>query len=145
MPAGDKGLQMQNVHFWEPCGKRTSKAGSWAVIVKASFVTAVFFGLTAPSRAQETPHLKFVSEYVRELGKVEHLRSLAMDEMKDESNRMASCIRSSTRFQLELQSQISMLRGMRLNPPFETLPANIASFYEQKIDLYKRLAMDALR
>ena len=31
-----------------------------------------------------------------------------------------------------------MLRGMRLNPPFETLPGNIASFYEQKIDLYKR-------
>jgi hypothetical protein len=62
-----------------------------------------------------------------------------MDELKDESNRMASCIRSGTRFQLELQSQISMLQGMRLDPPFETLPANIASFYERKIDLFKRM------
>jgi hypothetical protein len=115
-------------------------AGSWAVIAKASLVIAVFFGLTAPSRAQETSNLAFVSEYIRELGKVERLRSLAMNELKDESNRMASCIRSSTRFQLELRSQISMLRGMRLNPPFETLPGNIASFYERKIELYKRFA-----
>jgi hypothetical protein len=115
-----------------------SWAGSRAVLAKASFIGAIIFGLTASSRAQETSNLTFVSEYIRELGKVERLRSLAMDEMKDESNRMASCIRSSTRFQLELQSQISMLRGMRLKPPFETLPGNIASFYERKIDLYKR-------
>ena len=58
--------------------------------------------------------------------------------MKDESNRMASCIRSATRFQLELQSQISILRGMRLKAPFETLPGDIASFCERKIELYKR-------
>jgi hypothetical protein len=100
------------------------------------FPPGLLFG--RPVAAQETSNLTFVSEYIRELGKVERLRSLAMDEMKDESNRMASCIRCSTRFQLELQSQISMLRGMRLNPPFETLPDDITSFYERKINLYKR-------
>jgi hypothetical protein len=71
---------------------------------------------------------------------VERLRSLAMDEMKDESNRMASCIRSATRFELELHSQISMLQRMRLNPLFETLPANIASFYQRKTELYKKMS-----
>jgi hypothetical protein len=116
------------------------RTGSRSTIAKALFVTAIFFGLTAPSHAQETPHLQFVTEYIRELGKVERLRSLAVDEMKDESNRMASCIRSATRFELELRSQISMIQKMRLDPPFETLPENIASFYERKIDLYKRFA-----
>src|ERR1700694_5705905 len=114
--------------------------GSRTLITKVFAIVGVLFGLTISSRAQETSHLSFVSEYVRELGKVERLRSLAMDEMKDETNRMGSCIRSSTRFQLDLKSQISMLRAMRLHPPFETLPANIASFYERKIDLYKRFA-----
>ena len=71
-------------------------AGSRAIIAKASFISAIFFGLSVPLQAQESPHLKFVTEYVRELGKVERLRSLAVDEMKDESNRMASCIRSAT-------------------------------------------------
>jgi hypothetical protein len=113
-------------------------AGSWTLITKVFVIFIILFGSTVFSRAQETSHLAFVSEYIRELGKAERLRSLAMEELKDESNRMASCIRSSTRFQLELHSQISMLQGMRLNPPFETLPANIASFYERKIDLYKR-------
>ena len=112
--------------------------GSRTLIAKVFAIVGVLFGLTISSRAQETSHLSFVSEYIRELGKVERLRSLAMDEMKDESNRMGSCIRSATRFELELHSQISMLQRMRLNPPFETLPANIASFYERKIDLYKR-------
>jgi hypothetical protein len=107
---------------------------------KVLLIAAILLGLTIPSRAQETSHLQFVTEYIRELGKVERLRSQAMDEMKDESNRMASCIRSATRFELELHSQISMLQRMRLKPPFEALPANIASFYERKIDLYKRMS-----
>ncbi len=114
------------------------RVGSWAFL-KVIVIVPAFVGLTTASRAQETSNLTFVSEYIRELGKVERLRSLAMEEMKDESNRMASCIRSSTRFQLELRSQISMLRGMRLNPPFDTLPGNIASFYERKIDPYKQM------
>ena len=75
-------------------------ARSRAALAKASFIGAIIFGLTAPTIAQEIPNLTFVSEYIRELGKVERLRSLAMDEMKDESNRMASCIRSATRFSL---------------------------------------------
>src|ERR1039458_559182 len=110
------------------------------VHAKVLLIAAILLGLTIPSRQQKTPHLKFVSEYIRELGKVERLRSLAVDEFKDVSNRMASCIRSGTRFQLELQSQISMLQGMRLDPPFEQLPANIASFYARKIELYKKMS-----
>jgi hypothetical protein len=109
-------------------------------LTKVLLIAVILLGLTIPTRAQETPHLKFVSEYIRELGKVERLRSLAMDELKDESSRMASCIRSGMRFQLELQSQIRMLQGMRLDPPFETLPANIAEFYERKIELYKKMS-----
>ena len=109
-----------------------------AIIAKVFATVTIVFGLPISSRAQETPNLTFFAEYIRELAAQERLRSLAMDELKDKSNRMGSCIRSSTRFQLELRSEISMLRGMRLAPPFETLPSDIASFYEQKIELHKR-------
>jgi hypothetical protein len=49
-------------------------------------------------------------------------------------------IHSSTLFQLELGSQMRMLREMNLNPPFETLIPNITAFYERKILLWKRMA-----
>jgi hypothetical protein len=90
-------------------------------------------------RAQETPHLQFVTEYIRELGKMERLRSQANDELNDGSNKMAGCVRSTTRFQLELQSQIFMLRNIRLNPPFDELAPSLATFNEQKLGLYKKM------
>jgi hypothetical protein len=115
------------------------KAGSWAVFAKAPFIIAIFFGMAVPSHAQETSRLQFVTEYIRELGKLEQLRSRANDELNDGSDKMAGCVRSATRFQLELQSQISMLRNVRLNPPFNELAANLATFNEQKQGLYKRM------
>jgi hypothetical protein len=79
---------------------------------------------------------------IRELGELERLRSLAFDELKADANnrnQMASCVRNSTRFQLELRTQISMMRGMKLNPPFAELPAQISEFNEKRIDLYNRM------
>jgi hypothetical protein len=112
-----------------------------SVVVKAFVIAATFFGLTISSQAQETPHIQFVSEYIRQLGKIERIRSLANDELQgDAANRMAGCVRSATRFQLELQSQILMLQSMRLNPPFETLAESLASFNERKASLYKRMS-----
>jgi hypothetical protein len=97
-----------------------SMAGT-QVFLTATIISALFFGLTIPSQAQETSHLQFVTEYIRELGKIERIRSQANDELNDGSDRMAGCVRSATRFQLELQTQISMLQNMRLNPPFDEL------------------------
>lgn len=93
----------------------------------------------AMARAQETSHLQFVTEYVRQLGSLERLRSEANDEMNDGSDRLAACIRSGTRFQLELQAEVSMLRGIRLKPPFAKLAPSLAAFDQQKLELYKRM------
>jgi hypothetical protein len=43
-------------------------------------------------------------------------------------------------FQLELRSQIKMLQGMRLNPPFDFLIPTIPGFYQQKILIWQRMA-----
>jgi hypothetical protein len=52
---------------------------------------------------------------------------------------MASCVRSSTRFELELRAQVSMLRRMQLVPPFDQLPSNIGEFDQRRIELYNRM------
>ena len=41
--------------------------------------------------------------------------------------------------QLELRTQVGILRGMRLAPPFETLIPALIKFYEHKIELYQKL------
>lgn len=105
--------------------------------VLALSVWAAIIGTTSV-HAQQNPNLNFFAEYVRQLAAQERLRSIATEELKDESSRLSTCIRSSTRFQLELRSEISQLQEIRLAPPFDELPSNIASFYEHKIDLYKR-------
>jgi len=96
--------------------------------------------LSATGLAAENSHLAFVSEYVREIGINEELRELAFKEVTEPgADKNAAMIRSGTRIVLELNSQVAMLKGMSLNPPFDKLPETIADFYEQKIDAYNRM------
>jgi len=62
--------------------------------------------LVKPSHAQETSHLEFVSEYVRELGVNESMRAAGERDLAQETgnDRLSAIIRSSTRIQLELRS-----------------------------------------
>jgi hypothetical protein len=104
---------------------------------------------TKPARATarpvkpETPHLEFVTEYIRELAAVERIRAAGQDEnnqdKKDDKLPFASAIHTSTLFELELGSQVKMLKGMRLNAPFDELVPNITAFYERKIVLWRRM------
>jgi hypothetical protein len=91
----------------------------------------------------ETPHLKFVTEYIRELAAVERIRAEGEAEnnqdTKDGKLPLASAIHTSTLFELELGSQAEMLKGMRLNKPFDFLVPSITAFYEQKIVLWRRM------
>jgi hypothetical protein len=94
------------------------------------------------SRAEkpETSHLVFVTECIRELAAIENIRESGQEELKQNPDSMFSnMIHSSTLFQLELGSQIRMLRGMRLKSPFDFLIPSIASFYEHKVILWKRM------
>jgi TonB family protein len=90
----------------------------------------------------ETPHLVFVTEYIRELAAIENIRASGEQELKqskDDSEKFMNAIHFSTRMQLELGSQIHMLESMRLNPPFAELIPLISGAYERKIELYQQM------
>src|SRR5260370_41010436 len=104
-----------------------------AVVALADCVTA--------EAGQETPHLVFVSEYIRELSANENAREFSEREVLAENGneRLMASIRGSTRIVLELNSQISVLKGMHLNEPFDQLTETIAAFYQQKIELHNSM------
>jgi len=89
----------------------------------------------------ETPHLEFVTEYLRELSAIEDIRvNAAVDENKNDPTSMfAEVIHTGTLMQLELKSQIGMLKQMRLDDPFSDLIPGIIGFYQDKIDRWQRL------
>jgi hypothetical protein len=97
---------------------------------------------TRPAKP-ETPHLEFVTEYIRELAAIEEIRAKGEEEnnqdKKDDRLPFAGAVHASTLFQLELGSQVKMLKAMRLNAPFDELIPSITAFYERKILLWRRM------
>jgi hypothetical protein len=90
--------------------------------------------------AAETSRLAFVSEYVRELGANENSRALGEREFAEpNAQQLPTMIRGSTRIVLELTAQVGILKRMTLSGRFVDLPANVAQFYEQKIDAHNRM------
>ena len=79
---------------------------------------------TARPVKPETPHLEFVTEYIRELAAVERIRAAGEAEnnqdKKDDKLPFAGAIHTSTLFELELGSQVKMLKGMHLNCKCQT-------------------------
>lgn len=107
-------------------------------IYAALSLIALLAPLSLVDAAQpETPHLQFVQEYIRELSTLEHIRAAAEKEMKTKGvNRFEEMIYFTTRMQLELGSDISMLGGMHLNGDFSGLPHQVAQFYGQESRVY---------
>jgi hypothetical protein len=99
-----------------------------------------------PALKPETPHLAFVTEYIRELSAYEELRvkgEQENEEAKEASDTPAiftSAIHADTLFQLELGSEIAQLKSMRLNDPFDFLIPSMTDFYGQKIKLWQRMS-----
>ena len=95
------------------------------------------FGADKP----ETSHLALVTEYVRELGAIESIRAAGEKEQTAgmQGDVFSNAIHTSTAFQLELGSQIRVLKEMILKSPFDDLTRTLAEFYAQKIALYQRM------
>lgn len=98
------------------------------------------FGGEKPEKP-ETPHLAFVTEYVRELAAIEDIRAAGEKELTQgkKDGAFSTAVYTSTRMQLELQSDIKLLNGMHLKAPFDFLIPDITTFYEQKIELHQKL------
>ena len=96
----------------------------------------------APTPKPETPHLRFVKEYVRELIADEGLKvngEKEFSEAKTPNEQFSTSIYVSKSVQLELRSQIAMLKSMRLSDPFDTLIPSLISFYQRQIELQQKL------
>jgi hypothetical protein len=95
---------------------------------------------TRPEKKPETPHLEFVTEYIRELAAVEEIRAAGESELKqDPQSAFTNGIHTGTLMQLELGSQINALKQMHLDDPFDNLIPNITGFYQEKIELWQRV------
>jgi hypothetical protein len=123
---------------------------------KAFFGTLLVLSLTVMATAQHNVELKkqatarytkanvnlaFVTEYVRELSAIETIRASAEQVLTQGTNddKFYNTVYSSTRMQLELRTQINILKGMHLGPPFETIIPDLTIFYTRKVELYQRL------
>jgi len=90
----------------------------------------------------EAPHLDFVKEYVRELLEDENLKTSGekeLSEAKSHTEKFSTGIYFSKSVQLELRSQINILKSMRLDTPYEELIPNLIAFYQDEIDLHQSL------
>ena len=109
-------------------------------------LASVAAGQNKPAHAlvpkRETPHLRFVKEYVRELIEDESLKETGQKELRDAKTpdqQFSAGIYFSKSTQLELRSQIAMLKSMRLNGPFGTLIPTLIDLYQRQIDLHQQL------
>ena len=109
---------------------------------KFAVIVAVCALLAAPALAEssETSHLEFVKLYIEQLGAIERIRDDAAKELQadDATQRIADCVRTMTKYQLELSTQIALMQQVHLSKPFDGLAENIAEFEKQKRDLYKQ-------
>jgi hypothetical protein len=95
---------------------------------------------TRPDNKVETPHLEFVTEYVRELAAIEGIRESGETELKaDPQSIFMNSIHTGTLMQLELRTQIGQLKRMRLDEPFSDLIPTITEFYKDKIELWQEM------
>jgi hypothetical protein len=92
----------------------------------------------------ETPHLVFVTEFIRELSAVENIREKGEKEnIENPDTPFPNMIHTSTLFQLELGSESRMLKGMHLSGPFDEIVQSIAGFYDEKVKLWMRYSQIA--
>ncbi len=115
-----------------------------AVVVHAQQKAPATKAVAKP--VKETPHLEFVTEYIRELSAYEEIRVKGEQENAeaqksgDGTDVFTSAIHTDTLFQLELRSEIAQLKSMRLNDPFDSLIPNITDFYAEKIKLWQQMS-----
>ena len=93
---------------------------------------AAFAAATDDDRAAR---VAFVNEFIRELASTQQVRdTFAKEHGEDKSSaeQMATIIRTATRMNLELQTNINILQKITLRAPFNKFNTNLQQIYEQK-------------
>src|SRR6185312_6796178 len=109
-------------------------------------LTSIALGQAKPARNStpkaETPHLRFVKEYVRELLDNEDLKTHAekeLGEAQTPNEKFSAGIYYSKSTQLALRSQTEMLKSMHLNDPFDDLIPTLIACNQRQVDLHQEL------
>jgi hypothetical protein len=105
----------------------------------AASISATAQTRTRPAAKPETSPLNFVTEYIRELAATEQMRASSRQELtqaKDDSfaTSTTTMIHWDTLSQLELRSEIAILRGMRQKSVFEATPLVFSTLIDMKPD-----------
>lgn len=89
----------------------------------------------------ETPPVVFVAEYIRELSAIDQIHASSEQNLTQGTTDevFANAIYGCTGMQLELGARIDILKGMRLNPPFEKLIPTLIDSYTTEINLFQQL------
>ncbi len=115
------------------------------VLATLLLLAGIAAGQSKPAHATpkpETPHIRFVQEFVRELIEDEDRKTNGEKELsqaKTPNEQFSAGIYFSKSTQLELRSQIAILKGMRLKDPLDTLIPSLIGSYRQQIDLHQKL------
>jgi len=83
-----------------------------------------------------------VKEYIRETTTSEEMMvslQKELSEAKTPNEQFSTGIYASKSIQLELRSQIAMLKSMRLDSPYETLIPDLVGFYQHEVELHQSL------
>jgi hypothetical protein len=86
--------------------------------------------------------VSFVKEYIRETTTSEEMMvslQKELSEAKTPNEQFSTGIYASKSIQLELRSQIAMLKSMRLDSPYETLIPDLVGFYQHEVELHQSL------
>lgn len=116
------------------------------VFAAVLFWTGPALGQTKPAHHSkpkpETPHLQFVNEYLRELGEAESIQKHGQKELTEAKTMYetsSALIYFSKAMQLELRSEIGILRSMRLNGRFDVLIPTLIASYQRQVQLHQQL------
>ncbi len=113
------------------------------------FILIALLSLLCTDVAHAQGALEFVSEYVRELGEIESLRSTTLQELHAEPenkfSRFSTCIRGNTRMQLALGSHANFMKRAITehkvtNPDIVKIIKIIGEMYDHKIEVLQRMS-----
>ncbi len=105
----------------------------------ALFAPAAF--PAAGAAADAAPQIRFVREYIRQLGELERLRVRVEEVLQQpDANHMLEMISYSHRVQLAMRSYIGQLQNLRLEPPHDVLVTNLVSLHSSRHRVHGRIA-----